>query len=57
MEVGYFTMPSHPPECGLKEGNDWDLQILRWLDELGYQEAWSANITPHPGSQIPRLIC
>jgi hypothetical protein len=38
MEIGYFTMPSHPPECGLKEGHDWDLQTLRWLDELGYQE-------------------
>jgi hypothetical protein len=23
MEIGYFTMPSHPPECGLKEGHDW----------------------------------
>jgi hypothetical protein len=22
MEIGYFTMPSHPPECGLKEGYD-----------------------------------
>src|SRR6478609_7802522 len=31
MEVGYFTMPSHPPECGLKEGNDWDLQIAQAL--------------------------
>ena len=25
MEIGYFSMPSHPPECGLKEGHDWDL--------------------------------
>ena len=32
MEIGYFTMPSHPPECGLKEGQDWDLHVLRWLD-------------------------
>ena len=40
MEIGYFTMPSHPPECGLKEGHDWDLQVIRWLDELGYQEVW-----------------
>ena len=53
MEIGYFTMPSHPPECGLKEGHDWDLQTLRWLDELGYQEAWigehhTAPWEPHP---------
>src|ERR1700753_4063122 len=53
MEIGYFTMPSHPPECGLKEGHDWDLQVLRWLDELGYTEAWigehhTAPRAPHP---------
>jgi len=40
MLLGYFAMPSHPPERGLKEGHDWDLQTLRWLDELGYDEAW-----------------
>jgi hypothetical protein len=57
MEVGYFTMPSHPPECGLKEGNDWDLQVLRWLDELGYQEAWvgehhTAPWEPNPAPDL-----
>ena len=40
MELGYFAMPSHPPECGLKEGHDWDLQVLRWLDE--WWERWFA---------------
>ena len=53
MELGYFSMPSHPPECGLKEGHDWDLQTLRWLDELGYKEAsigghHTAPWEPHP---------
>ena len=57
MEIGYFTMPSHPPECGLKEGHDWDLQTLRWLDELGYQEAWigehhTAPWEPHPAPDL-----
>jgi alkanesulfonate monooxygenase SsuD/methylene tetrahydromethanopterin reductase-like flavin-dependent oxidoreductase (luciferase family) len=57
MELGYFTMPSHPPECGLKEGHDWDLQTLRWLDELGYQEAWigehhTAPWEPHPSPDL-----
>ena len=33
MELGYFSMPSHPPERGLKAGHDWDLQTMRWLDE------------------------
>src|ERR1700737_3602535 len=53
MEIGYFTMPSHPPECGLKEGHDWDLQVLRWLDELGYQEAWIGEHHPAPWEPHP----
>ena len=57
MELGYFAMPSHPPECGLKEGHDWDLQVLRWLDEFGYQEAWigehhTAPWEPHPSPDL-----
>lgn len=57
MELGYFTMPSHPPECGLKEGHDWDLQVIRWLDELGYQEVWigehhTAPWEPHPAPDL-----
>ena len=58
MEIGYFTMPSHPPECGLKEGNDWDLQILRWLDELGYQEAWIGehHTAPWEPNPTPDLL-
>ena len=57
MEFGYFTMPSHPPERGLKAGHDWDLQTLRWLDELGYAEAWigehhTAPWEPHPAPDL-----
>ncbi|MCK8782945.1 LLM class flavin-dependent oxidoreductase [Roseomonas sp. NAR14] len=57
MEFGYFTMPSHPPERGFKAGHDWDLQTLRWLDELGYAEAWigehhTAPWEPHPSPDL-----
>ena len=57
MELGYFAMPSHPPERGLKAGHDWDLQTLRWLDEFGYQEAWigehhTAIWEPHPAPDL-----
>jgi len=57
MEFGYFAMPSHPPERGLKAGHDWDLQVLRWLDELGYSEAWigehhTAPWEPHPAPDL-----
>ena len=58
MQYGLFTMPSHPPERGLKAGHDWDLQTLRWLDELGVaRKPGSASITPRRGSRIRRPIC
>jgi alkanesulfonate monooxygenase SsuD/methylene tetrahydromethanopterin reductase-like flavin-dependent oxidoreductase (luciferase family) len=40
MNFGFFTMPSHPPERSLYDGMQWDLQVIRWLDELGFSEAW-----------------
>ena len=57
MELGYFTMPSHPPERPLKDGHDWDLKVIRWLDELGYKECWigehhTAPWEPHPSPDL-----
>jgi alkanesulfonate monooxygenase SsuD/methylene tetrahydromethanopterin reductase-like flavin-dependent oxidoreductase (luciferase family) len=57
MDFGYFTMPSHPPERGLKAGHDWDLQTFRWLDELGFSEIWigehhTAPWEPHPAPDL-----
>jgi alkanesulfonate monooxygenase SsuD/methylene tetrahydromethanopterin reductase-like flavin-dependent oxidoreductase (luciferase family) len=57
MELGYFAMPSHPPERDPKAGHDWDLQTLRWLDELGFTEAWigehhTAPWEPHPAPDL-----
>jgi alkanesulfonate monooxygenase SsuD/methylene tetrahydromethanopterin reductase-like flavin-dependent oxidoreductase (luciferase family) len=57
MELGYFAMPSHPPERSLKDGHDFDLATLRWLDELGYKEAWigehhTAIWEPHPAPDL-----
>ena len=49
MELGYFAMPSHPPECGLREGHEWDLQVLRWLVELGYQVPFAQAIKEATG--------
>jgi alkanesulfonate monooxygenase SsuD/methylene tetrahydromethanopterin reductase-like flavin-dependent oxidoreductase (luciferase family) len=57
MKFGYFTMPSHPPERGLKEGHDYDLMTFRWLDELGFEEIWigehhTAPWEPHPSPDL-----
>lgn len=40
MDVGMFLMPAHPKGRDLYEAVQWDLQMLRWADELGYTEAW-----------------
>ena len=57
MELGYFAMPSHPPERSLRDGHEWDLASLRMLDALGYQEAWigehhTAVWEPHPAPDL-----
>ena len=57
MDYGLFTMPSHPPECKLYDGHQWDLQQLRWADELGFSEAWigehhTAPWEPHPAPDL-----
>lgn len=57
MEYGMFTMPSHPPERKLYDGHQWDLQQLRWADELGFSEAWigehhTAPWEPHPSPDL-----
>jgi len=40
MEVGFFTMPLHPPGSDYTQALDDDLEQLVVLDELGYKEAW-----------------
>jgi alkanesulfonate monooxygenase SsuD/methylene tetrahydromethanopterin reductase-like flavin-dependent oxidoreductase (luciferase family) len=40
LDYGLFAMPSHPPERSLYDGQQWDLQVIRWADELGFSEAW-----------------
>src|SRR5204862_1228955 len=57
MQYGLFTMPSHPPERSLADGHSWDLQTLRWADELGFSEAWigehhTAPWEPHPAPDL-----
>jgi len=57
MKYGLFTMPQHPPERGLAEGHEWDLQVLRWADGYGFNEAWigehhTCPWEPHPSPDL-----
>src|SRR4051812_11341156 len=40
MELGFFMMPEHPPDRLPYDYQQYDLQALRWADELGFAEAW-----------------
>ncbi len=57
MKLGYFAMPSHPPERSLEDGFEYDLHVLRLLDEAGFQEAWigehhTAPWEPNPSPDL-----
>ena len=57
MNYGLFAMPTHPPERSLYDGHRWDLQVLRWADELGFSEAWlgehhTSRWEPHPAPDL-----
>ena len=40
MELGFFTMPLHPPGANIADTLEADLNQLVYLDQLGYSEAW-----------------
>jgi alkanesulfonate monooxygenase SsuD/methylene tetrahydromethanopterin reductase-like flavin-dependent oxidoreductase (luciferase family) len=57
MKLGLFMMPSHPPERDLRAGHEWDLEVLRVADRLGYDEAWigehfTAPWEPNPAPDL-----
>lgn len=57
MDLGYFMMPAHPPERKPYDFNQYDLQSLRWGDELGVVEAWigehfTVNWEPNPAPDL-----
>jgi alkanesulfonate monooxygenase SsuD/methylene tetrahydromethanopterin reductase-like flavin-dependent oxidoreductase (luciferase family) len=58
MDLGLFTMPSHPPERSFFDGQQWDLQVLRWADELGFSEAWIGehHTAPWEPNPTPDLL-
>jgi hypothetical protein len=53
MKLGLFLMPSHPPEREFKAGQEWDLEMLRIADRLGYDEAWIGEHFTSPWEPNP----
>ena len=54
MEVGFFTMPLHPPGVDITQALDDDLEQIVTLDRLGYKEAW---IGEHFTSEWENVPC
>ena len=53
MKLGLFLMPTHPPERSLFDATQWDLEMIRYADELGYREAWIGEQFTSPWEPIP----
>jgi alkanesulfonate monooxygenase SsuD/methylene tetrahydromethanopterin reductase-like flavin-dependent oxidoreductase (luciferase family) len=54
MQVGYFTMPLHPPGSDLAQTLELDLAQIVALEELGFEEAW---IGEHFTSEWENIPC
>jgi len=53
LEIGVFLMPAHPPTRSLYDAAQWDLQVIRWAEELGYSEAWIGEHFTAPWEPVP----
>ncbi len=53
MKLGLFAMPSHPPERSLWDSTQWDLDMIQWADEMGFDEAWIGEHFTAPWEPIP----
>ena len=53
MELGFFTMPLHPPGSDTTKTLDDDLEQMIVLDELGYKEAYVGEHFTFTWENIP----
>ena len=53
MEIGYFTMPLHPPGSDFTKTIHDDLEQMVVLDDLGYAEAWIGEHFTFAWENIP----
>jgi alkanesulfonate monooxygenase SsuD/methylene tetrahydromethanopterin reductase-like flavin-dependent oxidoreductase (luciferase family) len=58
VNLGFLFGPWHPPQRSLYAGQEWNLQVLRWADELGFSEAWIAehHTSPYENHPAPDLL-
>lgn len=53
MDLGIFMYPGHRPDKSLGEGAEWDLEMIRWADELGYSMVWIGEHFTVPWETCP----
>ena len=53
MQLGYFTMPLHPPGANPADTLAHDLAELEALDRLGFREAWIGEHITSEWENIP----
>ena len=52
LKLGLFLMPATLPECSLAEALDWNIEVIRKADSLGYSEAWIGQHLTTPWEPI-----
>jgi len=52
LKLGLFLMPATLPETGLTNAIDWNLDVIRSADQLGYHEAWIGQHLTTPWEPI-----
>jgi alkanesulfonate monooxygenase SsuD/methylene tetrahydromethanopterin reductase-like flavin-dependent oxidoreductase (luciferase family) len=53
MDLGMFMYPGHKPDQPLGKGAEWDLELIRWADELGYSAVWIGEHFTVPWETCP----
>jgi len=53
MQLGMFLMPAHDKGTAVYDAVQWDLQMIRWADELGFTEAWIGEHFTSPYEPVP----
>src|SRR5690349_10794738 len=58
MRIGVCLNPGHHPDRATSDNAEWDLQVIRWADELGFAEAWIGEhlTVPWEGCPAPDLL-